>query len=114
MERDGYDELLEEQGVPLIEWEFAPVGTAFYAEDYFRNSKGNWWDEDTNIWRDSFYDLEQLLRARDYQLNPSIPQYDESIDDKWENGELGRDEEFVKVSEQSEALSNLLKEATNI
>ena len=125
MEDTEWTRLCEQDSVAKkVDWPVSPEDAEFYAYWAFRKQWRvglsyfeAYWEATKGRWITTTYvpvDKQQKDHP-DFEWKPSTePVYDESVDDKWDNGELGRDEEFVKVSEQSEALSNLLKEATNI
>ena len=59
-----------------VDWELAPADAEFYAEDHFRNFKGDWWNESYKKWCGGGYSMAELLSARDYRKLPinSIPE----------------------------------------
>jgi hypothetical protein len=53
-----------------VDWELAPEDAVFYANDYFRNERGDWWDERDSLWKTAGWTLEELLEFKDYQKRP--------------------------------------------
>ena len=123
-----------------VDWRIAPKDAQFYSAYCFRKHEDGveyYWDEDVLTWK---VGLQEQLKAHeryfDFESRPTLddsncntynpddtPDYDESLDDKWDSGELGQSEDSVVVgkpecsAKASEALKELVgrkKEPTPI
>ena len=98
--------------VKNVDWSKHPEGAQFFSNGHFRKHKKivGEFNRDSDFfeykWDDGEWELtiEETLEEHedyiDFEMNPKLI-YDRSLDDKWDNGELGRDEGFVKVSDIS-------------
>ena len=100
-----------------VDWSNAPELAQFYSAGGFRYHDKHinneyWWNVWNNRWDDGVYEsLDEHMRYTDFELCPTLddsncntynpdetPDYDESLDDKWDSGELGQSEDNVVVS----------------
>lgn len=93
-----------------VDWSKCP-DAEFFAYGEFRREYGysrpQYWEDhngEQSYWEESAFTLAECKEASDYEERP--PQYDQSQDEKWDTGELGRDEEYVSVAELPDSLFN--------
>lgn len=106
MEDTEWTRLVEGYGTWIVNWNKAPKGAQFYSQARFRKYiKGveHFWSDLEGKWCTTVYQsIEYHSQCSDFELSPMLsPDYDGYLDDKWDSGDLGKDEEFVKVSDIS-------------
>lgn len=112
MEDTVWTRLLDKCDVRVVDWTTAPEGAQFFSDRYFRKHKKlvGEFNRDNDFfeykWEGSEWELtiEETLEEHedyiDFEMNPNLS-YDQSLDNKWDSGEIDKDEEFVKVSDIS-------------
>lgn len=53
-----------------VAWVTAPKEAICYSEGYFRNNRGDWWDESSESWKEGGYSQEELTQAIDFEHRP--------------------------------------------
>lgn len=92
-----------------VDWSKAPEGATYFAFTEFRkgtllNVDAMYYDTIYRKWMNAGFSFEECTEASDFEERP--PQYDQSQDEKWDNGKLGRDEEHVRVAELPDSVFN--------
>lgn len=100
-----------------VDWSKAPEGATYFAYNEFRkgtklNVDAMYYDTIYCKWLNAGFSLEECADSEDFEERP--PQYDQSQDEKWDNGELGRDEEHVRVAPLTEKEFNQATAKTSI
>lgn len=88
-----------------VDWSTAPEGAEYFAYSEFRKGTTTrvdavYYDNTYGTWLNAGFSLDECKESSDYEERP--PQYDQSQDEKWDTGELGRDEQHVRVAPLAE------------
>jgi hypothetical protein len=55
-----------------VDWESAPDDAVFYAQNFFRNNRGDYWEENYAEWREGSWYMPELITSEDYEKRPTI------------------------------------------
>ncbi len=100
-----------------VDWSLAPEDAEFYSAFCFRKYiDGVEYAYEYDKWTKVVDPSEPIhIHERDYHdFEERPPQYDQSQDGKWDNGELGRDEQHVRVAPLIEKEFNQVTAKTSI